>query len=449
MEKNMTTGNSMKLILWFSLPVLIGNVFQQFYNMVDTIIVGQFLGEDALAAVGSTGSILFFIMYFAIGISQGFGVMVAQAYGSRDFKRLKHYVALSLLLTLVISVIMTALTVTTSRQILILMKTPKNILDMADAYLYIYFWGIPVVMLYNTVSSILRGIGDSKTPLYFLVFSSVLNIVLDYSFIRFLHMGTDGAALATVISQCIAAVVSIVYMFYKFEILRTSREDYYFDAKGSFELLKIGIPMALNYSITAFGTMLLQTAVNIFGSSVVAAFTAGIKVEQLATQTMPSLATTMSTYCGQNLGAKEYNRIYDGMHKAFYISLVLTGITALICTYGGKYLIQLFLSDPSDEIISYATQYLTTISVFFFFLAILYLYRTALQGLGRSFVPMLGGVLELIGRAVVLAFFLDAGGYTAVCLASPAAWVFAGILNMADYLIWKHRTKKKYAEILP
>jgi len=442
MEKDMTSGSSLKLILWFSLPVLLGNIFQQFYNMVDAIIVGRYLGEDALAAVGSTGSIMFLVLYFAIGIAQGFGVMVAQAYGSKDYSLLKHYVALSLMLTFLISIVITGSTVTTSRNMLVFMKTPSNILDMAHSYVTIIFWGIGVTMFYNAAASILRGIGDSKTPLYFLIFSSLLNIILDYCLIRFFHMGVNGAAYATVLAQGISAVLSFIYMFWKFEILRTKRKDYYFDKQGISDLMKIGIPMALNYSITAIGTMILQTAVNIFGSSVVASFTASMKVEQLSTQTMPTLGTTMSTYCGQNLGARKYERIYDGMRKSFFISIILAGIAALICVFGGGTMVRLFLSKPTTDVLSYATTYLRTISIFFFFLSILFLYRTALQGLGRGIVPMIGGFLELVGRVIVIAFFLDSQGYRAVCLASPAAWILAGIPNMIAYLVWKKRHKK-------
>ena len=263
MEKDMTSGSPLKLIFWFSIPVLLGNIFQQFYNMADAIIVGRLLGEDALAAVGATGSI----------IAQGFGVMIAQAYGAKNERLLKHYVALSILLTLIISVAVTAITVPTSRLMLTAMQTPANILDMADSYVKIIFWGIIATMFYNAASSILRGIGDSKTPLYFLVFSSLLNIILDYCFIRFFHMGTDGAAYATVLAQGISAVLCFAYMFWRFKILRTHRSDYYFDKQGVWDLMRIGLPMALNFSITAVGTMILQSAVNAFGSSVVASFT--------------------------------------------------------------------------------------------------------------------------------------------------------------------------------
>lgn len=443
MEKDMTTGNPLSLILWFSLPVLLGNIFQQFYNMVDAIIVGRLLGEDALAAVGATGSIMFLVLYFAIGIAQGFGVLISQAFGAKNYSLLKHYVALSLMLTVVISVVVTAMTVPSSQWMLVFMKTPGNILDMAVSYVRIIFWGIGATMLYNAASSILRGIGDSKTPLYFLVFSSLLNIALDYCFIRFFHLGTDGAAYATVLAQGISAILCLIYMFWKFEILRTRRGDYYFDGKGVWDMMRVGLPMALNYSITAIGTMILQSAVNVFGSSVVASFTAAMKVEQLSTQPMPTLGTTMSTYCGQNLGAGEYERIYDGMRKAFVISMLLAIFAALVCVFGGKAIVSLFLTDPTEEVLSYATTYLKIISVFFFFLTILFVYRMALQGLGRGLVPMIGGFMELVGRVIVIILFAKSYGYTAVCLASPAAWVLAGIPNMAAYLIWKQRMKKQ------
>ena len=420
MEKDMTSGSPLKLIFWFSIPVLLGNIFQQFYNMADAIIVGRLLGEDALAAVGATGSIMFLVLYFAL---------------------LKHYVALSILLTLIISVVVTAITVPTSRLMLTAMQTPANILDMADSYVKIIFLGIIATMFYNSASSILRGIGDSKTPLYFLVFSSVLNIILDYCFIRFFHMGTDGAAYATVLAQGISAILCFAYMFWRFEILRTHRSDYYFDKQGVWDLMRIGLPMALNFSITAVGTMILQSAVNAFGSSVVASFTAAMKVEQLSTQPMPTLSTTMSTYCGQNLGAGKYDRIYDGMRKAFFISLVLTGFAAVVCVFFGRAIVGLFLTAPTKEVFSYAMVYLRTISVFFFFLSILYLYRTSLQGLGKGMVPMIGGILELIGRLAVILLFAKDYGYPAVCLASPVAWILAGIPNMAAYLLWKRRTK--------
>lgn len=436
MTKDMTSGSPFRQILLFSIPVLLGNLFQQFYSMVDTIIVGQFLGEDALAAVGATGSIMFLVLGFAMGFSQGFGIMVAQAFGAKDEKRLKHVVALSFVLSVLISVVLTVITVSVSRQLLILMNTPDNILDMANSYIIVIYCGIIASMFYNVGAAILRGVGDSKTPLYFLIFSSALNIGLDLFCIVTLQLGVAGAAYATVISQGISAVLCLIYMNKKFTILRTGRADYYMDGRTIASMMKLGIPMALNYSLIAVGTITLQSAVNIFGSSAVAAFTAASKVEQISTQSMPALGTTMSTYCGQNLGAGKYDRIASGMRKAFLIAMGTVALAAFICVVLGRPIVSLFLKEPSETVYDYATQYLNTISCFFFFLALIFLYRTALQGLGKSMMPMFSGIFEMICRVVVVWLLLKPYGYWAVRLASPVAWIGAGIPLMITYFLW-------------
>lgn len=444
MTKDMTVGNPMKLILLFSLPVLLGNLFQQFYSMVDTIIVGQFLGEDALASVGASGSIMFFVLGFAMGLAQGFGVMVSQVFGAKDDKRLKHIVALSFMLTIIISIVLTAITVIYSRNLLEFMNTPENILDRANSYIVVIFWGIIASMFYNVLSGVLRGVGDSKTPLYFLLLSSGLNIVLDIFFIVALKLDVAGAAYATVISQGFSAVLCLIYMYKKFPILRTKREDYYFDVKSTLQMMSLGIPMALNYSIIAIGTMILQSAVNAFGSSAVAAFTAATKVEQLSTQTMPALGTTMSTFCGQNLGAGKFKRIFDGMKRGVLIGIGIAVLASFLCVVMGRPIVSLFLSNPTEEMMSYATQYLNTISCFFLFLSMIYLYRTSLQGLGRSIMPMISGIFEMFCRIGVVWLLLKPYGYWSVRLASPVAWIGAGVPLMITYIIWKKQMKKKY-----
>lgn len=439
MTKDMTQGNPTKLILFFCLPTLCGNLFQQFYNLMDTIIVGQCLGEDALAAVGATGSIVFLVIGFANGLAQGFGIMISQVFGSKDEKRLRHIVALSFLLTIVISVILTIITVASCRSLLIAMQTPSNILNLADSYLRIIFWGITASMFYNVLASIIRGVGDSKTPLYFLILSSVLNIGLDFFFIVTLKLDVAGAAFATVLAQGVSAILCLIYMYRKFPILRTGKSDYYMDAPTTIQMMKLGLPMAFNYSITAIGTMILQAAVNTFGSSVVAAFTAASKVEQMMSQALPALGTTMSTYCGQNLGAGNFKRIFDGMHKAFFIAVGLSAFSAFICIAFGKYLVALFLDNPTPTIFSYATMYLNTVSCFFIFLAFIFLYRTSLQGLGESFITMFAGIFELVCRAGAVWLLLKPFGYWAVRLASPLAWIGAGIPMMIAYFHWKKK----------
>lgn len=440
MRKDMMIGNPMKIILLFSIPVLLGNLFQQFYNMVDTVIVGQYLGEDALAAVGSTGCIMFLVLGFANGIAQGFGVMVSHAFGAKDFKRLQHYVALSLMLTAIVSAVLSIITVIGSRQLLLWLNTPENIVGLADSYIRVIFGGILCTMAYNVASGILRGIGDSKTPLYFLIFSSALNIVLDIFLIVVVKMGTAGAAYATVISQGVAAVLCFIVMFRKHDILRTSREDYYWDNQGILRMLSIGIPMALNYSITAIGTMILQSAVNVFGSSTVAAFTAASKVSSIATQTFPTLGTAMATYCGQNLGAGKYKRIYQGMRQAFYLCFVAAAIAALICCCAGPFMLKWFISNPSTETMSAAMQYLYAISGFMIPLGWIFIYRNGLQGLDHGFIPMLSGVVELVSRFAVIAVAAKPCGYLGVCFADPAAWLVTGIMLLIAYLVWKRQT---------
>ena len=440
MRKDMMIGNPMKIILLFSIPVLLGNLFQQFYNMVDTVIVGQYLGEDALAAVGSTGCIMFLVLGFANGIAQGFGVMVSHAFGAKDFKRLQHYVALSLMLTAIVSAVLSVITVIGSRQLLLWLNTPENIVGLADSYIRVIFGGILCTMAYNVASGILRGIGDSKTPLYFLIFSSALNIVLDIFLIVVVKMGTAGAAYATVISQGVAAVLCFIVMFRKHDILRTSREDYYWDNQGILRMLSIGIPMALNYSITAIGTMILQSAVNVFGSSTVAAFTAASKVSSIATQTFPTLGTAMATYCGQNLGAGKYKRIYQGMRHAFYLCFVAAAIAALICCCAGPFMLKWFISNPSTETMSAAMQYLYAISGFMIPLGWIFIYRNGLQGLDHGFIPMLSGVVELVSRFAVIAVAAKPCGYLGVCFADPAAWLVTGIMLLIAYLVWKRQT---------
>lgn len=441
MTKDMTTGNPLKLILFFTIPILLGNIFQQFYNMVDAIIVGQFLGSDALAAVGSVGSLMFLVTGFANGIAQGFGVKVSHAFGAKDIKLLRHYVALSLMLTVIVSVILTIPTVIASRELLLWLNTPSDIIDMADAYLKVIFAGIICTMAYNVGAGILRGIGDSKTPLFFLIFSSVLNIFLDVFLIVIGKMGTAGAAYATIISQGISALLCFIYMFAKYDILRTTREDYYFDFSGIKSMFTVGIPMALNYSITAIGLAVIQSAVNIFGSNVVAAYTAASKVSGIVMQFPLSLGMTMSTFCGQNLGASAYERIFKGVRQAFYMCFFIATFCALFSTLGGPYIISMFISNPGEEIMYYAMHYLQIVSWFQIPLAWIFAYRNALQGLGKGFVPMLSGFIELGFRYLVIHFFTPNFGYTAVCFADPLTWIATALPLMITYYHWKHKVQ--------
>ena len=311
MTKDLTKGNPMKLIISFAVPLLFGFLFQQFYNLVDTMIVGRFLGVDDLAAVGSTGSINFLVIGFCMGVCNGFAIPVSHKFGAGDYVGMRKYVANCAWLGLVFSVVMTVVTAILCRNILVWMKTPANIIDGAYDYIFIIFIGIPTVYLYNIVAGVIRATGDSKTPVVFLVLSSIINIVLDLYFIISLHMGVAGAAWATVISQGVSGVACLVYMVKKFEILRIRREEWKVDGHMMMVLCGMGVPMGLQYSITAIGSVILQTAANTLGSAAVAAMTAGGRIGSFLACPFDAMGSTMATYGGQNVGAGKLDRLSD------------------------------------------------------------------------------------------------------------------------------------------
>lgn len=437
MAKDMTEGSPFKIILAFCVPMLLGNIFQQFYSMVDTIIVGRYVGEGALAAVGSTGAMVFLILGFAMGIASGFGVWVAQFFGARDYDNMRHYVAMSLVMTVFVSLTLTILTVWTTEPMLHFMHTPEDIFADATAYVKIIFGGIACTMFYNVSSAILRSVGDSKTPLYFLILASVLNVILDLYFIVSLKQGAAGAAYATVISQGVSAVLCIGYMFWKFDFLRLKRKDWKFSFTICTKLLVVGIPMALQFSITAIGIMVLQMAINNCGSTAVAAFTAASKVEQLATQPMNTLGTAMATYGGQNIGAARYDRLKSGIKAALQIAVGATLFAMAAVWLFGPAAMRIFLENPSAEVMEYGLTYLHTISWFFLALAILFIFRNFLQGIGKGLVPLIGGISEMIMRTVVALVIAKPFGYAGICYASPAAWIGAAIPLTIAYLYYQ------------
>ena len=444
MTKDLTTGSPMKIFIMFSIPILLGNLFQQLYNMVDTIIVGQYLGEEALAAVGTTGCLMFLVLGFANGISQGFGVMIAQDFGAGNHKQLRHFVALIVVLTILVSLILSLPTTIFSKNLLMLLNVPDNILAMADSYIKVIFAGLILTMAYNVEAGILRGVGDSKTPLYFLLLASVLNIILDFVLIVFAKMGTAGAAYATVIGQGVSAVLCFIYMYVKFPLLRLSREDFYYDWDNSKKLLSLGIPMAINYSITAIGTMILQAAINVFGSSVVASYTAASKIINLTTQTMPSLGTTSATYCGQNLGAGKYDRIYKGMRCGFILCAIVGILGAVISLAAEPWMIAMFIPNPTAEAMGYAHTYLVRACTCMIPLAWIFVYRSAMQGLNQALVPMLCGTVELVSRFLVIAIVSKPFGYSGVCWTDPICWLVTGVMVLVAYLLWERRFKRSH-----
>ncbi len=439
MTKDMTQGSPVKHILLFSIPLLIGNVFQQFYSMVDTIIVGRFVGVDALAAVGSTGSLVFLINGFALGLTSGFSVMVSQRFGANDEKGLRKAVSSSVVLCATLVVILTTISLIAAKPLLHLMNTPENIFNDAYTYVAIIFVGIITTVAYNMMASILRALGDSKSPLYFLIISSVLNIVLDLVFIINFNMGVGGAAWATIISQGVSAILCFIYILKKYAILKLSKKDYNVKKSMYIKHLKIGIPMALQFSITALGLVTVQGALNPLGSIYIAAYTASSKALQLVMQPAVTYGVTMATYCAQNLGAKRYDRIKDGVNKAIIISIITSIIAGFVLIAFGTQFVKLFIENPDASILSASKQVLDISGIFFIPLGLIFIYRNALQGIGESFVPMMAGVAELGARALV-AFTLPAfWGFFGICLADPVAWIAASV----PLTLYYHKTIKK------
>lgn len=438
MMMDMTKGKPWKLILLFSIPLLIGNIFQQLYSMVDTIIVGRFVSVEALAAVGSTGAMSFLIIGFVIGITSGFSVITAQRFGANDEDGVRRSVATSIVLCIIFTILLTIIAMVGAKPMLDMMNTPANIMEDALTYILIIYAGVGATMYYNMISGILRALGDSKTPLYFLVLSSIINVVLDLLFIIQFHMGAAGAAYATVISQLAAAVLCTFYTKKRYPILALKKADFQLDWTFTCSHLNIGLPMAFQFSVTAVGIMILQAALNIFGSTVIAAYTAASKVEMLVTQPFATLGVTMATFCGQNRGANDWQRIRQGMRSCVWMGLASCLLASAINILGGHAFTTLFVSEGSVEVYAYAQEYLTTIAIFYPMLCLLYIYRNALQGMGESFVPMMGGVAEFLARLLVCMFLPAMIGYFGVCLASPAAWIAATIP-----LLWKYRAIMK------
>lgn len=432
-QNDMTVGNPMKIILGFTLPIFIGNVFQQFYNMADAVIVGKFVGNKALAAVGSTGTIMFLIYGFVVGITAGFTVLTAQKFGAGDMKGMRKTVAGAGILSFVVGALLTILFMAFMKPLLILMNTPSDIFADAYSYIMIVSGGILAQMLYNLLSSILRALGNSKLPLVFLIISALLNIVLDLAFIVGFGMGAKGAAVATVIAQGVSGILCLFYIIAKIPILHLKREDLYVGSTIYKNQLRIGVPMALQYSITAIGTMMVQSSLNILGSTLVAAYTAAGKIEQVVTQAYVAMGTTMATYAAQNMGAGSVKRIREGFKACTVIGVVYSFVAAGFIMTVGKYMTYLFVSEDVDIIMNSVDIYLKCIGIFFIPLAVVNIYRNGIQGLGYGLLPMMAGVAELIGRGVVAVIAGAKRSYPGVCLAGPAAWVLAGGLLIVMY----------------
>ena len=438
MIRDLTKGSPAKIILVFTLPLLIGNIFQQFYSLADTLIVGRTMGINALATVGCTGSIMFLILGFSQGLTAGFSIITATCFGAGDKQGVRHSYVASIVLSLLITMILTIISIIFARPILDVMHTPPEIIEGAYNFIIIIFGGIIVSMLFNLFSNVMRALGDSRTPLIFLAIASIINIVLDFVFILKFNMGVSGAAWATTISQGISAILCFSHIMRNVPILKLHRSDWHLTKKIIWNHLRMGLPMAFQASIIAIGAITVQFALNNLGELSVAAYTAAQKIDTLAIQPMMSFGITMATFVAQNYGAGKIERIRIGIRQCSIISVGFSIIVGLFNILAGHFMISLFVGDNHPKVVSLAQTYLNINGALYFVLALLFIYRFSLQGLGQSLAPTLAGVMELIMRtfaAIVLSKYL---GFTGIAMASPLAWIGSCVpLGIAYYITHK------------
>lgn len=442
-SKEMTSGSALPLIFNFTLPLLLGNILQQTYSLVDAAIVGRFLGINALASVGASTSVVFLILGFCNGCCCGFGIPVAQKFGARDYSTMRSYIAVGLQLSIVMSVSIAVITSIFCADILRMMSTPENIFEGAYAYLLVTFIGVPFTFFYNLLSSVIRALGDSKTPFWFLLLATILNIILDLLFILVFGWGVMGAAIATVFSQGVSAILCYVYMNRKFEILQSTSKERKFQPRLAKTLLYIGVPMGLQFSITAIGSIMLQSANNALGTACVAAFTSAMRIKMFFLCPLESLGIAMATYSGQNYGAGKPERIWLGIKASCGMMLIYVAVTFVILMFGAKSLALIFV-DPSEvEILNNTELFLHVCCTFFPMLGLLCILRYTIQGVGYTNLAMFSGVSEMIARILISIYAVPAFGFMAVCYGDSMAWVAADLFLIPAFIYVYRRLKKQ------
>ncbi len=423
--KNMTEGNPLLLIMQFAFPLLLGNLFQQTYNVVDAAIVGRILGANALAGVGASSSVQFLILGFCIGICAGFSVPVAQRFGAGDTRSLRRFIFHSVILIVFLSVILTLICCLLCKGILNILHTPGDIYSDAYAYLFVIFLGIPFTLLYNITAGVLRAVGDSRTPFIFLALSTAFNIGLDLFCIIVLKWGVAGAALATVASQAISGILCLIFILKKMTFILPEKDDCVLKLSYILNLLSMGLPMGMQYSITAIGSMFMQSANNSLGSVYVSGFTAAMKIKQFTMCPFDALATAVSTFAGQNYGAGNVKRIRDGVKIGVIVGIIYGILAGIVNIFFGRTLSLLFISADSAAILDAAARYLRALGFFYWALGILNVCRMSVQGLGFSALTIFSGFTEMVARILMSVFAVPAFGYAAICFTDQSAWLSA------------------------
>lgn len=446
----MTVGRPFPLILNFALPLLLGNLLIQTYNLVDAAIVGQTLGMNALAGVGASSSVLFLILGFCGGLAGGFGIPIAQAFGAHDECRLRRYVKVTYLWGAVFSVFLAVVCSLLCAEILRRMQTPEEIFDDAYIYLLITFITLPCNLVYQILASIIRALGDSKTPFYSLLVGAVLNIILDVIFILVFRMGVAGAAWATAVAEVVSILICLFCLKRAFPILRKDKNDAteVMQWKDAWHVLCMGVPMGLQFSITAIGSIMLQSANNALGTDCVTAFTAAMRIKMFFICPYENLGIALATYCGQNFGAKKFDRIRAGVKDALLMVLIYSIFTFFVLWFFARDISTFFIYKDATSILDYSQQFLRLSCCCYIFLGTLIVFRYSLQGVGKTKLSMFSGVSELIARCLISLFLVPAIGFLGVCIGDPSAWVAANIFLIPTFLIVLNKMSKKAAVYL-
>lgn len=444
MIQEMTHGNPLKLIVRFAIPLLIGNMVQQLYHISDIIIVGRLISVNALAAVGASAPVYFVFLLVAFGFTGGLTVVTAQRFGARDHAGVRRSVTHCIMASTGLSLIFVLLQVLFLRKLLHIMNVPADIFEDAYKFTHAMSLGFIIIVAYNLLSGFIRALGDSKTPLYFLIFSSLLNIIFNIFFIYVLKMGVVGSALGTITAMSVAVICCIIYIRKKFPILHLRKEDWKFDSQFMKQHLNIAIPMALQFSVLSLGLLVMQSVCNSFGPNTIAAFTSAFRIEQFATQPLTAIGLTLSTYAAQNYGAGMISRIRQGVFVSTIISLSLSVVIALLVRFVGENMVQFVVKDANEEILSISKNYLNISTLFYSFLGMIFVFRNTLQGMGKSMIPLMAGFAELFMRSFAAIYLASHMGYMGICYASPIAWLGAGLVVIIGYIITIRRINRQF-----
>lgn len=445
-QRSMLTDSPLKSIILFALPIMVSSLLQYNYSLVDNIIVGRYVSEQALAAVGCVGPINSFIIGAALGLTTGFTIPVAHAFGEGNGKKLSYYAGSSISIAFIIGCVIMVVSHIISPVLLNLVGTPEDIKNIASSYINILYYGVPIQMLSNNFTAISRATGESKKPLYFFCVSVVVNFVLDIVFVKHLSLGVEGAAVATLISHCVACLLNGIYVLRFNKNVKVKKADFKLDKLTAFHQIRLGIPVSLQFTVTSVGSMCLQSVVNSFGTNVIAGFTAAGRVEGITNIPMSGLGVATQTFVGQNYGAGNYDRIRDGVKKIFILDLLVSVAMSLTLYFAAEPVITLFGSNMTGEIMVAAKRYILAIAQCYSLVAVLFVMRNTLQGMGFTYANSIAGVGEFFGRLSVAFVLTPLLGFDAVCYAGPAAWLLADIPLIIIYLVKQRQFGKLEAK---